>query len=220
MNHFILWFTKLTAIPVQFFFYRKKLYFENKEKQNTKIKGRALIVSNHISVYDYPLVMFTFFKRNIRVLIGEVMFTKNKLFSWFLKCLGGIKVNRDSYDFSFIEKSVDLLKKDKVVLIYPEARIPTKEEREEGLLEFKTSYIRIALESNSPIIPIYTNGKYGKDKKGDRARLIIGEKINVRDLYDEEKSEKENIDYINSFIKNKIVNLKINLERQIEGKNG
>ena len=215
MNYPVLWFTKITGIPAEFFFNRKKIYYANKESQNRKIKGRALIISNHKSVYDFPLIMFTFFSRNIRVLIGEVMFTKNKLFSWFLKALGGIKVERYSYDFSFMEKASNVLNKDKVLLIFPEARLPLEGETE--LLEFKPSFVYLALETDSPIIPVYTNGKYGKDRKGDRARIIIGEKINARELYCEEKSEKENIDYICAYVKNKILELEARLHQEIKG---
>lgn len=220
MNYPILWFVKVTGLPLQFFYYRKKIYYENKSSQDRKIKGKALIVSNHKSVYDYPLMMYTFFNRNIRVLISEIMYSKNKIFSWFLNTLGGIKVNRDTYDFSFIDKSVNVLKREKALLIYPESRIPLEEEAHLDLIEFKPSYVYIALESDAPIIPIYTNGKYGKDKKKDRTRLIIGEKIMIRELYDETKSEKENVDFINNFVKNRILELKNNLEEQVRSENG
>ena len=39
------------------------------------------------------------------------MFNKGKLFAWFLRKIGGIKVERDSYDFGFLSKCVDLLNK-------------------------------------------------------------------------------------------------------------
>lgn len=217
MNYPLLWFTKITGLIPQFFFFRKKIYYVNKEKQNRKIKGNALIISNHKSVYDFPLVMFTFFTRNIRVLTGEVLYTKNRLFSWFLKSIGGIKVKRFSYDFSFMDKSFEVLNKNKVLLVYPESRLPLKHETD--LLDFKPSFVYLALNSGAPIIPIYTNGKYGKDKKGDRARIIIGKKIFVRDLYDNNKSEKDNIDYICNHVKNIIYDLGNNLKQQIEGKN-
>ena len=98
--------------------------------------------------------------------------------------------------------------------------IPLEEEAHLDLIEFKPSYVYIALESDAPIIPIYTNGKYGKDKKKDRTRLIIGEKIMIRELYDETKSEKENVDFINNFVKNRILELKNNLEEQVRSENG
>ena len=42
----------------------------------------------------------------------------------------------------------------------------------------------------------------------------------IRELYDETKSEKENVDFINNFVKNRILELKNNLEEQVRSENG
>ena len=44
-------------------------------------------------------------------------------------------------------------------------------------------------------------------QKKDRARIIIGKKFYINDLYDSNKSEKENIEFINDYVKNKIQSL-------------
>ena len=218
MGKVLEWFTKVTGYPVQCFYFHKKIYYEDKESSNRKIKGGALIISNHTSIYDYPLMMYVFPKRTMHVLVAEVTYEKNKPLRSLLKGLGAIKVDRTSYDFSFMSKVTDLLNKKKVVLIYPESRLPNENERD--LLEFKPSYILPALETGVPIIPIYTNGTYGKLKKQrkDRTRVMIGKKIFVNDLYDQSKSEKENIEYINSYIKKRIVELKELLENRVHEK--
>lgn len=213
MSSFLNWFVKITGFPLEFFYYRKKIYYEDKSHTNRKIKGSALIVSNHTDIYDYPLMMYTFLSRNLHVLVAEITYDKNAFMKHFLKGLGAIRVDRYNHDFAFMSEMNNLLKKNKVVLVYPESRIPNEEERGQ-LLEFKPSYILPALESNAPIIPVYTNGIYGKLKKKykDRTRVIIGKKIYLSELYDKNKSEKENIEYINDYIKNKIANLKEQLD--------
>lgn len=218
MGKVLEWFTKVTGYPVQCFYFHKKIYYEDKESSNRKIKGGALIISNHTSIYDYPLMMYVFPKRTMHVLVAEVTYEKNKPLRSLLKGLGAIKVDRTSHDFSFMSKVTDLLNKKKVVLIYPESRLPNEDEHD--LLEFKPSYILPALETGVPIIPIYTNGTYGKLKKQrkDRTRVMIGKKIFVNDLYDQSKSEKENIEYINSYIKKRIVELKELLENRVHEK--
>ena len=214
MGKVLEWFTKITGWPVQHFYYRKKIYYEDKSHTNRKLKGGALIVSNHTSIYDYPLMMFVFPKRTMHCLVAEVTYEKNKPLRSLLKGLGAIKVDRTNHDFSFMSQMTDLLNKKKVVLVYPESRLPLEDEHD--LLEFKPSYILPALETGVPIIPIYTNGTYGKLKKQrkDRARVIIGKKIFVNDLYDQSKSEKENIEYINQYVKNRIVELRELLENR------
>ncbi|MBQ6730778.1 MAG: 1-acyl-sn-glycerol-3-phosphate acyltransferase [Bacilli bacterium] len=209
MSKIFSWFVKITGYPLEFFFYRKKIYYEDKKHTNRNIKGAAMIISNHTDIYDYPLMMYVFPKRNLHCLVAEVTYDKNKPLTNLLKGLGAIRVDRNNHDFSFMGQTSELLRKNKVVLIYPESRLPL--ENEVGtLLEFKPSYIYSALETGAPIIPIYTNGIYGKLKKKykDRARVIIGKKIYVQDLYDSNKSEKENIEYINGYVKNRIIKLK------------
>ena len=216
MGSILNWFVKITGFPGEVIFYRKKIYYEDKNASNRKIKGGALIISNHTDIYDYPLMMYTFPGRNLHVLVAEITYDMNGFMKWLLKGLGAIRVDRNNHDFAFMSQTTDLLKKGKACLIYPESRLPNEDEKDH-LLEFKPSYIYSALESGAPIIPVYTNGIYGKLKKKykDRARVIIGKKIFVRDLYDSNKSEKENIAFINDYVKNRILELKELLNNKV-----
>ena len=45
-------FVKITAWPVQFFCFRTKVYYEDKRSQSRIVKGRAVIISYHTSVFD------------------------------------------------------------------------------------------------------------------------------------------------------------------------
>lgn len=201
MITFFNYFVKITGFLPYILMFRTKIKYEDKKKQARHIKGKAIIMSNHTSVYDYIPLLFTFFFRTLRVQMAEVLY-KKKLLALFLKMMGGIYVNRHSYDFSFIKKSEKILAKGGVVAIYPESRIPKKEETRP--LEFKESITRLALESDTLVIPIYTNGSYFKKA---RARVIIGTPINVKDYYDHSKSEKENIASITTILRNKIIEL-------------
>ena len=215
MIRFFNGFVKVTGYLIQKIIFRTKIYYEDKKHTNRNIKGAAMIISNHTDIYDYPLMMYVFPKRNLHCLVAEVTYDKNKPLTNLLKGLGAIRVDRNNHDFSFMGQTSELLRKNKVVLIYPESRLPL--ENEVGtLLDFKPSYIYSALETGAPIIPIYTNGIYGKLKKKykDRARVIIGKKIFVQDLYDSSKSEKENIEYINDYVKNRILELEALLKEQ------
>lgn len=209
MSRLILWFVKITGYPLQFFYFRKKVYFENDNKSLKSIKGKAIIISNHTSVFDFPLIMYTFLNRSIRPLVAEIIFGMNSFMKFFMKAIGGIFVDRKNFDFSFIKESVRVLDRNQVLLIFPESKVPTGIENGE-FNEFKPSYVYIALKSGAPIVPVYTNGSYGKLRKErkENARLIVGEKIYPRNLYDESKTEKENIDFINGYVKNYIYSLR------------
>ena len=201
-------FVKITGWLVQKIIFRTKIYYLDKSKQSRKIKGPAIIVSNHTSIYDYAVYLFVFPFRTLRYQMAEVLF-KKKLLGWFLKHMGGIYVNRNTFDMSFIDESLDLLKKGWVVGTFPESRLP--KEGEDRPLPFKNSATELALLSGAPIILTYTDGVYFKKS---RARVMIGECIDARDLYDESISERENVNNITNILRNKIIELGKKLDEQ------
>ena len=203
------WFVKITGWLPFYIACRPKVYYEDKKAQSRKIKGKAILAPLHHSVWDVGTMMMVFWRRNPRCVVAELMFEKNPFMSFFLKSLGSIKADRNTNDFSFLEKCETVLDKGGVVEIYPESRLPLKDE--ERPLEFKPSYVYLALESGAPIIPIYNNAKpFGKE----RERVIIGKPINVAELYDSSLTERENIDKINSYVRSKVIELGKELERQ------
>lgn len=212
MSKFVLWFVKITGWIPNLLYLRRKTYYKNNNKTIKKRKEPAVIISNHTSLMDFPLYMYTFMGSTIRPLVAEVTYNKNWLMRVFLKLIGGIKVDRDNYDFSFMGECINALEKKHSVLIFPEGRLPKKEEKE--LLSFKPSFVYIALESDTPIIPIYTNGKYGLKGK---TRVIIGEKIYVNDLMDENKSTEENINNICNYFRDYIIKLRDELNEKEKG---
>ncbi len=215
MNKPFMWFVKITGYPLEHFYYHKKIHYENGDKNLRKIEGPALIISNHTSVYDYPLIWYTFPTKTIRTLVGEGLY-KYKSLKRLLNHMGGIKVDRQNFDFSFLTTMSQCLKKGQFGLIFPESRVHTEKDPP-GLLEFKPSYVYIALENNVPIIPVYVNGVYGRKKRKanrQRARIMVGKPIIPNLLLDEKKTTKENIININNFVKNRIEQLKKELDKQ------
>ena len=203
------WFAKITGWPVQFLCFRTRVYYEN-AACSRRIKGPAIIISNHTSVFDYAVYLFVFFSRTLRFQMAEVLYRK-KLLGWFLRRMGGIYVDRDGFDFGFVTKSEDVLRGGGVVGIFPESRIPKP--GEERPLEFKTSAAYIALRSDAPVIPVVTNGSYFSKK---RARVMIGEPINVRDLSDPGLGEKEDLKNVSAKLRERIIELEKKLYEEGE----
>ena len=201
------WFVRITGWIVQWFAFRTKIYYENKSVQSRKIKGSAIIVSNHTSVYDYAVYLFVFY-RILRYQMAEILY-KRKGLKLFLRMMGGIYVNRNTHDLSFLSESNEILNKGGVVGVFPESRIPRPEE--ERPLEFKQSVILLALYSKAPIIPVATNGSYFKKK---RARVIIGTPFNAVEYYNEALSEKDNVANITKILRERIIELKGKLDGQ------
>ena len=168
MSRLLIGFVKLTGWPVQWMCFRTKVSYENRAVQSRRIKGPAIVVSNHNAIYDYAVLLFVFFGRILRTQMAELLFKKG-LLGPFLKGMGGIFVDRNSHNMGFVQKSVDILEKGGVLLVFPEARLARPGETKP--LPFQTSPFYIALESGAPIIPVHTNGCYFQKK---RARVRCG----------------------------------------------
>jgi 1-acyl-sn-glycerol-3-phosphate acyltransferase len=121
----------------------------------------------------------------------------------FLKAVGAIRVDRDTFDFSFMNKSEEILNKGGVVGVFPESRLPKK--GEECPLPFKPSAAYLALMTGAKVIPVYTNGSYFCKK---RARVIIGTPIDVSEIAESNLSEKEKINLLNDSFRQKIIYLR------------
>ena len=191
MSFIFNWIVKLTGWLPQLLIFRTKVSYEDKSVQSTRIKGKAIVVSNHNCLMDFAVLLFVFWRRTLRCAAAEILYQKNFMLTLLLKLLGCVRVDRNEYDFSFLSKLKTVLDKGGVVEIYPESRLP--QPGDSRPLEFKPSYVYLALE----------NKPFAKE----RERLIIGKPIYVEELYDASLSEKENIHNINTYVRSKIIEL-------------
>ena len=194
-------FTKVTGWPVQKILFRTRICYEDKAVQGRSIKGPAILVSNHTSVWDYAIWLFVFPFRTLRFQMAELLFRRPVL-GLFLRCMGGIHVDRNAFDFSFITRSARILERGGVVGIFPEGRLPN--EGEARPLPFKISAAWLALQTGVTVIPVYTNGAYFCK---ERAKVIIGVPMRLNDLVDETLPEKEAIAQANEILRKRIMEL-------------
>ena len=201
MIGFFNWFVKITGWPAQFLCFRTKILYEDRRVQGRHIKGSAIVLSNHTSIFDYAVYLFVFFTRTLRFLMAEVLFEKPGL-SRLLRCLGGIRVDRNAHDFGFMPKSLEILERGGVVGIFPESRLPLP--GEERPLPFKVSAAYLALSSGAKIVPVVTNGSYFCRK---RARVLIGKPILASDLLPEDADETESLRIVSERLREHIIAL-------------
>ena len=103
--------------------FRTSVAYEDRSVQGRKVRGPAIIISNHTSVYDYAVWLFVFYSRTLRVPMAEILFEKQPL-GIFLSMMGGIRIDRNSHSLSGLEKCSRILKKGGTVLMFPEGRLP------------------------------------------------------------------------------------------------
>ena len=178
------WFVKITGWPFQKLLFRTRISYEDKAEQGRGIHGPAVIVSNHTSVWDYGLLIFTFPWRTLRVQMADILFRRPGL-GLFLRMMGGIEVHREAHEVASLNKAAAVLKKGGVVGIFPEGRLPRKGETPP--LPFQEGAAALALGEGVPVIPVCIRGKYFHG----RMRIVIGKAMDLRALCKGETDERQ-----------------------------
>ena len=200
------WIGVITGYPFKWFFFKTKVFYEHGKYSQRSFGEGALVICNHFNPLDYVLNVFLFFPRKLNVVASEFAFM-NPFFNFGMKFWGGIQANRITKSMSFVKESIKLIKKNQMVLIFPEGH-----NTDDGTIKpFYPSYILIALKSNAPIIPIITDGNYGLFK---RTHVMIGEKIYLTDYLKDGKYTKSDIYQLNETIYKKMLELRERLEEE------
>ena len=185
--------------------YKPKIYYEEGTRRDNRVKGGALIVSNHYLFLDFPMTMFHWFGRRVYCVMLEIVFNH----SWFLRfaarIIGGINADRDAKGVRFIEESAEMIRKGRLVQIYPEGKNTT----DGRMHEFRHGYLMIALRTGAPIIPFIIDGNYGVFK---RAHAIVGKPINLSEVCSSYDPTKEELEELNRVVWEKCFELKQKLD--------
>lgn len=197
---FFLGFVKITGIVPAWLFLKPKVYLAPGAKRT--LPKSCILVSNHESLMDFVLYLVVFPFRTIRFLIAEVMYNHGKLMAAFLNGLGGIRVDRNAKSFDFISRTLEVLDDGGTIGVFPQARLPVKGQPR---FSFTVSTAFIALHSDAPIVPVYTDGNYGLTK---RARVVIGAPIYLNEYCQEGLDEQAQIARLTTLLEEKVFALK------------
>ena len=193
-------FVKLTGIVPAWLFLKPRVRVC--DGANRRLPKNCILVSNHISLLDFVLYLVVFPLRTVRFLVAEVLYNRNKLLAAFLPLIGSIRVERDAKSFDFISNSLEVLDDGGALGVFPQARLPMK-----GMprFPFTASTAFIAMRTDAPIIPVYTDGNYGLFK---RTNVVIGAPIYLKDLCKEELGEQEQLDHLTKVLEQTVFALK------------
>ncbi len=201
------WIGVVTGYPFKWLYFKNKIYYET-ENVPKRVKGGALVISNHFNPLDYVLNVYVFFPRKLYVVASEHAF-KNAFLRFGMKFWGGIQANRVTKSMHFVTESIREIKKGHLVQIFPEGH-----NTDDGTIKpFYSSYILIALKAKAPIVPVITDGNYGLFK---RVHLMVGESIDLSAHITGPKATREDITRLNDMVYDKVLRLREELDRRIE----
>lgn len=157
---------------------------------NIPKKGKIVICGNHTSVLDAPLVLGST-KRKLSIL-AKIELSKG-LKGLFFKPVDLIYVDRSRKTPEVITQSVEKLKEEKAIVLFPEG---TTKKPKGTLLEFKMGAVKIASLSNSEILPFAIVNEYKLFRKS--VKLIYGKPY---------KLESDDLEYENNKLREKVIEL-------------
>lgn len=208
-SNFVTAFVKITGLPAALAFYKPKVFYQDKNMKKSKLPKPFILVSNHTSLLDFPLYLMVFFTISIRFLMAEVLFSKSPFLSRLLYRLGGIYVDRNAFNFSFMGETLEALDNQKSVGVFPQGRLPVNGNR----FPFAPSAAFIALHTDAPIVPVFTDGNYGIFK---RTHVMIGNEIRLKELCPENLSEAEAIDFMTKQLEKIVFELGDELKHRLD----
>ena len=146
--------------------------------------GPVMLVSNHISDFDPPLIGLAL-ERQLS------FFAKSELFELpvigkIFPVLNAIPVSRGKSDRAALKTSINALKEDRCLLIFPEGSRNKEDVKKLQPLQQGASFI--ASKSEAPIVPVIIKGEYNR-KKG--VTIVFGKPIDTKEFLEAGNTRKD-----------------------------
>lgn len=167
MFHFV---QILLALPIRILFPTKIIGEKNIPK------GACILASNHTSNMDAVIFAVKTWEKKYYLAKKELF--KNKVFGFFIKKLGAIKIDRQSNDVTAIKNCLKVLKNNKKLFIFPEGTRVNNENMELG--QVKHGVAMFAIKAKVPVVPIFI---MRKPKIFRRNKIFIGKPFTLEDFY-------------------------------------
>ena len=154
---------------------------------NIPAVGPAILVFNHVSVLDGPVLAIEVARRRrreSRFLVAAEMFSK-PFFGWVLRTFDQIPIRRGQGDAHALDEAIRTVLAGAIASIAPEGQV--NDEPEAGLQRIRRGAARLALPTGAPVIPVGVWGtqlrwprrgpRFGRPWRPQMA-LVFGDPVN------------------------------------------
>lgn len=123
--------------------------------ENLPQNGPAIIISNHTSYYDW-LILSAIYDRKYIVFIANQDLQRRPFINWFVLMNIMVFIDPKKPIGSYFRQVLNHLRSSHIVAMYPEGT----RSRTGRMIEPKIGFVKIALKSGAPIIPVAMKGVY------------------------------------------------------------
>lgn len=169
---------------------------ENAEKMPQT--GQYLVVSNHKSIIDPPIIEVTFKETQIfGPWVSKKELYNSFFFGLFVRHAGSILLDREKSQMSgFFAETKEAVSRGESIFIFPEG---TRNKTDKPLSSFKEGSRIIALKNRLPILPLYIKSDANKVLKNalsdsslhQEVTIVVGDIIDYKDKTDLETRYRE-----------------------------
>ena len=174
-RYFVYDFIKIGVFLTSWLWFRPKYIYESKEAK-LRLRGGALVLSNHTSFLDPLYLIYCLWYRRQRFVCMKE-FYNSKLRGLFFRLVGCKPIDRENTSCDSLRDITDALKSGEVVSIFPEGHIGWTGD----VAEFKAGAVLMSSLSGRPIVPIYI--KKPARQFFSRLAFVIGEPIDITAVY-------------------------------------
>ena len=166
--------------------YRTKKLDRNGNKYKKKLRGGAVIVSNHIAMLDPIALITTFLYRRVFFFASEVVMGRG-ITSALMRGMGCIKIDRTIADVEAMRTASDIVKGGHLLAIFAQGQI----QRSGNFETFKAGAVLLAVRAGVPIIPVYLSQR---KHWWQRKVVVIGDSFDPKEKCQKKFPSMQDID--------------------------
>ncbi len=170
-------------------------------------EGKSVVLSNHYSMADIPVICVGLFKRDFNGLSKKELY-KNKFVSKFLKKMGGIPIDREGNDIGAIKACIGVLAKGEKLYVCPEGT------RNKGdyktMLPLKNGSALVAIKTRTPITLVLFNKKPRLFRKN---YMMVAKPFELSQFYNDKSHDMKERSTV--FLTEKFTELRKEMERYL-----
>ena len=154
-------------------------------RENIPAEGGAVLVCNHLSMWD--MITVACMTRRYVCFVGKSELEKNPLVRFFVRQVKAICVDRGKPDLGAIRRMLAMVKQGELLLIFPEGT-RNRQPESQPLLPLQEGTAMVALRGGVPAIPLWICGKYNPWRG---LRVAVGKPIDLDEFRQERRPNLE-----------------------------